>query len=196
MKFRKALSELSSIPNQLSVLRLVLIPVFIFAFFSQIEYSGPIAACILILSGLTDFLDGIIARRFHMVTDLGKILDPLADKLTQATVCICLVVAKIAPLWLVIIFVVKEFLMIAGGASIIKKGIKLYSSNWYGKVATFVFYLIMIIIILMGLQRGAAVYALILTALGFMVFSFIMYLRIFIDLMAKSKSKKQPPEKH
>lgn len=195
MKFRKALSELSSVPNQLSVLRLVLIPIFILAFFSHIDYSGPIAACILILSGATDFLDGIIARRFNMTTYLGKILDPLADKLTQAAVCICLVIAKVAPWWLLLIFVVKEFLMIIGGASIMKKGIKLYSSKWYGKLATFVFYLIMIIIIMMGLHRGAAVYALICTALGFMVFSFIMYLRIFLGLMAQTKAKKQPSER-
>ncbi|HEX3025829.1 MAG TPA: CDP-alcohol phosphatidyltransferase family protein, partial [Clostridia bacterium] len=100
----------------LSILRIILIPVFILLFFSNGTKSVLIAAIVLIVSGLTDILDGIIARKFNMTTALGRILDPLADKLTQASVCICLVVKKVAPVWLLLLLILKEVLMIAGGA--------------------------------------------------------------------------------
>lgn len=79
-----------TIPNLLSVFRLVLIPVFVWTYCVREAYL--VTAGILLLSGLTDIADGFIARRFHMVSDLGKALDPIADKLTQAAMLFCLVI--------------------------------------------------------------------------------------------------------
>lgn len=176
------------IPNFLSVLRMVLIPVFVLVFFSEYAYAGPVAAAILIVSGLTDIADGIIARRFHMVTALGRILDPLADKLTQATVCVCLVLKNTAPVWLLLLFVLKEALMVAGGARLIKKGRAISSSRWFGKLATVIFYIVVIAIIFFGFGRNVTD-ILLAVALGFMFFSLCMYIPIFRRLLSGKEAK-------
>lgn len=170
------------IPNWLSVLRFVLIPVFVIVFFSY-PHAGFWAALILGVSGITDVLDGIIARRFHMTTDLGKILDPFADKLTQATVCVCLVIGQIAPWWLFIIFVA-ELLMIVAGARMIHTGKVLASAKWFGKLGTVVFYIVMVSIIVFRPAQNIT-NILIAISLLFMLFSFIMYIPVFIKLAAQ-----------
>lgn len=81
-------NRIITIPNILSVCRIIMIPVFIWAYCCRKEY--PLAFLILCLSGITDLVDGFIARTFHMVSNLGKALDPLADKLTQGAVLLCL----------------------------------------------------------------------------------------------------------
>lgn len=168
------------VPNILSILRLVLIPVYVAAMFLSNKW---VAALILVISSLTDILDGIIARKFHQVTELGRILDPLADKLTQATVCICLVIWQPSLVWLLAIFVVKELAMIAAGANIIHKGKEMISSRWFGKLATVVFYVVMIAIILFQPSQKVDV-ILIVISLCFMLFSFIMYIPIFLRLIS------------
>lgn len=180
------------IPNILSILRLILIPFFVWAFFSGIPHSGPISAAILIFSGLTDIADGFIARRFQMITTLGQILDPLADKLTQATVCVCLVIRNPALVWLLILYVLKESLMLIGGLRIIAKHKKIDSSKWFGKLSTVVFYTVFISIICF--DPGPVVTDVLLAvALCFMVFAFIMYIPVFRRLI-KNVSQPQKTE--
>lgn len=175
------------IPNWLSILRLILIPVFIIVFFQPSPNAGVIAAIILAISGITDILDGIIARHFNLITDLGKILDPLADKMTQATVCICLVIAQAAPWWLFAVLVA-ELLMIVGGAKLLKNGQKITGSKWYGKLGTAIFYALMLsIIVFRPNQRITTI--LVSIILIFMLFSFIMYIPVFLKLHAKNNHK-------
>lgn len=176
------------IPNMLSILRLILIPVFILFYFSDINFSGIIAASVLIVSGLTDVLDGIIARRFNMTSALGQILDPLADKLTQATISICLVAKNIAPLWILCLLILKEFVMIGAGANIIRKGKEMTSSKWYGKLGTVVFYAAMILIIAFRPSRDV-VDALLAVVLCFMFFSLIMYTPSFFRIISRKDQK-------
>ncbi|MDR3551976.1 MAG: CDP-alcohol phosphatidyltransferase family protein [Clostridia bacterium] len=185
MEGKYARFEKLSLPNLLSVFRIILIPVFVTAFFSPFSRHSMIAAAILVLSGITDVLDGYIARRFEMVTDLGKLLDPFADKLTQAAVCVCLVVDCPSLFFLLLLFIVKEVLMIVGGAKMVRRGIDFGSSRWFGKLSTCVFYVVMVAIIAFEI-KGAAAVVLILISLGFMVFSFVMYLRIFRSLVNKN----------
>jgi cardiolipin synthase len=180
-------NNIFTLPNIFSVIRILLIPIFVILFFSSFKNHNIVSALILIFSGFTDVLDGYIARKYNLITDLGKLLDPFADKLTQATVCICLVIQNIAPYWLLIIFVVKELLMIVGGARIVKRGIEISSSKWFGKVATVVFFLVMTSIILFDL-KGEIVVIMILISLVFMIFSFFMYLSIFLKLFSKKNS--------
>ena len=149
-----------TIPNLLSFIRILLIPVFAWLF-----YKGELiwAVVVLALSGLSDFFDGKIARRFNQVSELGKILDPIADKLTQATIAIMLFLtfykAQNRTLhlfaWVFLLFIVKELVMLIGGAVMIGFGLKPGAAEIYGKAATMAFYLVMISIMAFGPEIGA-----------------------------------------
>lgn len=123
-----------TIPNILSFFRICLIPVFIWMYCVKQDYIWT--GIILVVSGVTDMADGFIARRFHMTSDLGKILDPVADKLTQATVLFCLVTRF--PLMLVplALLVLKEIVVGSTGLLVIKRTGKVHGAKWHGKVAT------------------------------------------------------------
>jgi cardiolipin synthase len=134
-----------SIPNMLSYFRIMLIPVFV-VMYVRAQYVT--AGCTLIVSGLTDILDGRIARKFSMVTDLGKVVDPAADKLTQAAMIIC-VSQKIAEMKLLFItLVVKELLMLLIGYFFYRRTSGVISSRWYGKATATVLYAVLIAYVL------------------------------------------------
>lgn len=151
-----------TVPNLLSFLRIVMVPIFAVLFY-QGEFMWAIF--VLFLSGLSDFLDGKIARRFNQVSPLGKILDPIADKLTQITIAIMLFMefnkaqssALRAFSWVFLVFLAKEALMILGGAVMLACGLRPVAAEIYGKVATFAFYCIMGVIMLAGPEVGALV---------------------------------------
>ncbi len=148
-----------TIPNLLSVIRIALIPVF-----GVLYYNGNImwAVIVLFLSGLTDFFDGKIARKFNQISALGKVLDPVADKMTQITIAIVLYLqfrgssdeTIKAFSWVFLIFLAKEALMVVGGALMIAFGLKPIAAEMPGKIATFVFYAVMIVIIAVGPDIG------------------------------------------
>ena len=137
LQIGKHFKENLTVPNLLSVLRILLIVPFVF-FFLQKNYIA--SAAMLVLSGLSDMFDGMIARRFNQITALGKILDPIADKLTLVAVIICIgmIVPRIIPL--VVILVLKDLLMLLGGAYLLRKHITPPAAKWYGKLATVVFF--------------------------------------------------------
>lgn len=127
-------NKIITIPNLLSFLRLCMIPLFMWLYCIQHDSQGTVG--ILLLSGATDIADGFIARKFHMTSDLGKILDPVADKATQAAMLFCLITEfpfMIVPLALLI---VKEIYMGVTGALVIQKTGKVFGAEWHGKVAT------------------------------------------------------------
>ena len=148
-----------TIPNLLSVIRIALIPVF-----GVLYYRGNIlwAVIILFLSGLTDFFDGKIARKFNQISALGKLLDPVADKLTQITIAIVLYLqfrgssdeTIKAFSWVFLVFLAKEAVMVIGGALMIAFGLRPSAAEMPGKIATFVFYAVMIVIIAFGPDIG------------------------------------------
>ena len=148
-----------TIPNLLSFIRILLIPVFAVLFYRQ-EYGWAILT--LVLSGLSDFFDGKIARKFNQISALGKMLDPVADKLTQVTLAVLLFLsfnkAQDATLkafsWVFLVFIVKEIVMVLGGAVMLACGIRPGAAEIYGKVATFAFYAIMILVIAFGPEVG------------------------------------------
>ncbi len=151
-----------TVPNLLSLIRILLIPVFAVLF-----YQGEVlwAVFVLFLSGLSDFFDGKIARRFNQISALGKILDPVADKLTQITIAVMLFLefhqspsaAMRAFSWVFLFFLFKEGVMILGGALMLTLGIRPGAAEIYGKVATFAFYGVMLLIIAFGPVFGAFV---------------------------------------
>lgn len=125
------------IPNALTILRFILIP-FIVVYIVQDKYIE--AFVFLTISGLTDVLDGIIARKFNFITNFGKLIDPLADKTTQISILVTLALKNIIPMWILVIVFVKEFVMVAGASFLYGKEL-VVSSKWYGKLATVLFYL-------------------------------------------------------
>lgn len=144
--------DICSIPNLLSLLRLVLIPVYVTIYLnarSATDYY--LAAGILAVSCLTDMIDGKIARHFNMITSLGKVLDPLADKLTQFTLILCLALkVKNTLLWYLIgLFVMKEGFQLIAGSLRLRKGIMLKGALLSGKICTTILFVSLILMVMM-----------------------------------------------
>lgn len=142
--------EIFTIPNLLSMFRLLLIPVYVTIYLKARDNSDYfLAAAILAVSCLTDMIDGQIARRFDMISTVGKILDPLADKLTQFALILCLS-SKYPILWLIVLlFFVKEMFQLIAGAVFFRKGEMLKGALITGKICTTVLFISLIIMVLM-----------------------------------------------
>jgi len=173
--------DILTVPNLLSLFRLLLIPVIIWLYCTKGNYYAAFGA--VVLSGLTDVLDGKIARHFNAITDLGKILDPVADKLTQAALIICLI-SRYPLLWaLIILFVIKELVSAALGYLSIQASGTVCGAQWYGKVNTVILYAVMILLILLpDIPRAAANGLIILCGLSLMV-AFVLYVLLFREMV-------------
>ena len=125
-----------NVPNILSIFRMCLVPVFITIFFSDLTYAHTIAACVYALAGITDVLDGIIARKFNMITKLGKVLDPLADKMMTITVFVCITTVELIPWWTIALIFAKDALLVIGGVKLYREMSAIFQSNILGKLAT------------------------------------------------------------
>lgn len=176
---------LKYIPNTLTIVRFLLIPVIIIACVQE-EYIWAIA--ILTISGLTDILDGTIARKYNLISDFGKLMDPLADKLTQISLLTTLFLKGIISIWILVVVVLKEFCMVSGASFLYGKEL-VVSSKWYGKLATVLFYFAMVLSLLienitsvmnkdMGMLKtvNIVVYGM---ALFTTIASLILYMRAF-----------------
>ena len=135
--------QIFTIPNLLSFFRILLIPVIVWLYCWKKDY--PLTAIVLVLSGATDIADGFIARHFNMVSNLGKVLDPVSDKLTQVTALACLLTRFRAVWWLIGMMVIKETVMTIMGILVIHRTQAVYSAAWHGKLATVVLYAIIFI---------------------------------------------------
>jgi len=168
---------LKYVPNILTVLRFFLIPFTIY-FLTRNEYIA--AMIILTISGLTDILDGAIARKFNLITNFGKLIDPLADKITQVSILGTLVVKNIIPLWILVVVLVKEAAMVAGASFLYGKEL-VVPSKWYGKAATVLFYLAIVLsMIFRDLKIQNSIDLIIYyIAVAMTIFSLIMYFREF-----------------
>ena len=133
------------IPNILTVLRLLMVPQFIYLFFRADSLLW--AGLIFLLAGVTDILDGYFARRLSAVTRLGRVLDPLADKLMQVSAFACLAIARIIPAWVILILAAKELVQLLGGFFVLRLTKDIPSSNKYGKAASAFFYFVTIAVI-------------------------------------------------
>lgn len=177
-----------TIPNILCYIRIVLIPIFIYIYVNAKEPRDYyIAGGIIFLSGLTDFCDGFIARKFNQVTELGKLIDPIADKLTQAAIIIALMFKVKWMFLLVVLFTIKELSMLINGVILLRKGKKLDGAMWFGKVSTAVFYLATFIIILFPMLNNIAVNTLMIISAFFMGLSFIMYMIEYVKMYKEVK---------
>ena len=175
-----------TVPNVLSLLRIGILPVFIILYIRSCAIDSTAlmytAFGLLVLSGLTDCFDGWIARRFHQESEIGKLLDPVADKLTQVAVLIALTTQYREFLPLLVICTVKEMLQGLGGIIVLGKGIEMRSSKWYGKVSTVVFYVAVAAIVLWKDMPHWLVVALVALVAALMLFAFVRYLQLFLSI--------------
>lgn len=175
------------IPNILTIIRFFLIP-FIVIFALQNNYI--VATVFLVLSGITDVADGFIARKFHFITDFGKLMDPLADKCTQIATLLVLVLQEIIPIWILVIVIIKEVLLVAGASFLYGKDL-VVSSKWYGKVSTVLFYVA--IFCSMIIKQFHLPYTfdnyIYYVAVALTIFSLVMYWKSFYikDFLKKEK---------
>ena len=184
-----------TIPNVLSLIRILLVPVIVWVYFDKSIANHYLIALVLVfLSAITDVLDGIIARKFNLITDLGKILDPIADKLTQFVVVFCL--ACDYPLMIVVAVIIfaKEILMLIGAVLFVKQGNETPYARWWGKLTTVVLYTTMLLFILSSFLDAALPDWVSVTAISLciacLVFSFLNYAMVFIEAK-KAKANSQ-----
>lgn len=178
---------IKKIPNILTTLRIILIPIIVYFTLSE-QYIT--AVCFLILSGITDILDGFIARKYNCVSNFGTLFDPLADKLTQISTLVVLVIQNIIPLWILLIVIIKEVLMISGAAFLYDKN-TVIGSKWYGKAATVLFYIAMFISIL-NRQFNLDIYFymyIYYIAIALTIFALCMYFKTFYKIKKEKKLK-------
>lgn len=180
-----------NIPNILTIIRFLIVPVFGYYLYTR---EFVIAAILFVLGGLTDVLDGYIARKFNLVTSWGKIADPVADKLMQLTALLILsVVLKIVPIEFLLIILAKEILMGIGAFVLYRQDNYVVSANWYGKLTTVVFYLAIIMMMfdepfsrwsIWGIPSNKFVFVL---AIIVALFAFLMYVKSYFGIKKKNK---------
>ena len=176
--------DVFTIPNILGYFRILLIPCFVYKYMTATSLSDYYAAAILVgVSSITDMFDGLIARKYNMITELGKLLDPLADKLTQCALLICLLRYKFM-YYLLALFVVKESFMAIMGLVMLKhNGKKLNGAKWFGKVSTALVYVVMFILFLKPIffsqMQEQTVNLLILTCGVAMLATLVLYIPVF-----------------
>ena len=130
--------KLKHIPNILCVIRILLVFVFVYLAFNEMLYAALI---VFFVAGATDVVDGYLARRNNWISEVGKILDPFADKLMQCTVLVVLCILEVIPIWFVVPYILKEAVTLFMGLLVIKKRKVVVVSKWYGKAAVCIFYL-------------------------------------------------------
>jgi cardiolipin synthase len=172
--------ELLTIPNMLSLFRLVLIPVYILIYSRASEPADYfIAAAILAVSCLTDLVDGKIARHFNMISHVGKVLDPLADKATQFALIICLAVRYPILKAVIVLFVIKESFQLIAGLFTLKKGKMLSGARITGKISTTVLFVSLILMVLMPELDPRTVHILAIIDFAVLLISFADYFRVY-----------------
>lgn len=169
--------EILTIPNALSVFRIALIPVYLKIY---LEEKYTMAAVILAVSCLTDLVDGKIARKFNMISNVGKVLDPLADKLTQLGLLLCLSVRRRMLKYLLVIFLIKEFWQLFAMLAAMRRGKALNGALWSGKVSTTVLFTSLGLMFLFPGMSDRTANVLTLVCLVFLLYAFGDYAMAYL----------------
>jgi len=173
--------EIITIPNLLSLFRIVLIPVYVSVYLGATDKGGfLLAGSILAVSCLTDLADGVIARKFNCITNVGKVLDPLADKLTQLALILSLSARYQALYPVLVLFLGKEFFQCGALIFFAQKGKALPGALWAGKLCTTVLFLSLILLVLFPDIPTGIAKLLILTDTVFLLYSFGSYFAAYL----------------
>ena len=174
-----------NLPNKLTVLRVIMVPFFVFFMLTDVGGAANkwIALVLFIVASLTDMLDGKIARKYNLVTNFGKFMDPLADKLLVCSAMICLVDLKLIPVWVVLIIIAREFIISGFRLVASDNGIVIAASYWGKFKTTFQMLMVIVIIFNINLQLGW------LNILGTILIYVALVLTVvsLIDYIAKNK---------
>lgn len=172
-----------NLPNKLTLFRVVLIPFFVFFLLAPYfeGYGNYIAVAIFIVASITDFLDGKIARKYNLVTNFGKFMDPLADKLLVCSALICLIQLELIPAWVVIIIIAREFIISGFRLVALDNGVVIAASYW-GKFKT-AFQMLTVIVLILNIPNK------VFTILGTVLIYVSLALTVIslIDYIAKNK---------
>lgn len=185
----RVIRENLTIPNLISVIRILLIyPFTVYILSDDYIKSGLVLA----LSGASDLLDGFIARNFNQVSKLGRMLDPIADKLTLMSVMLCVGLKFEEIKLFVVVLIVKEVLMILASAFLLKKHKVPPEAKWYGKIATVWFYFSAIVIIVLKsvckIQNNFLTMSFMVVTVILMLYAFIKYFKIFVNIIRVDKN--------
>lgn len=172
--------DLFTIPNMLSLFRLLLIPVYVIIYLKAEEFSDhALAAGILAVSCLTDMIDGKIARRFNMISTIGKFLDPLADKATQFTITVCLAIRYHVMWLLAALFVIKEGFQLIAGLVQFRKGKMLTGALITGKICTTILFVSLTLMVLIPNMDAEYVYLITAVDALLMLITFGHYVYVY-----------------
>lgn len=181
---------MKAIPNILSIFRICLVPVFIIAYFLYPYDAKWLSAVIYAVATLTDFLDGYLARRLDASSKLGRLLDPLGDKLIVVAALVCFNIDKLVPLWAVVLTAAKEILMAVGGFIVSRKiGGDILPSNLAGKTAAVVFFAVSLALLLFRSIPPNAAAAMVAFAIVLTFGALGVYLRNYILVMKSAGSE-------
>lgn len=192
---KKKKKEFLSIPNLMGYFRIILIPVYLYIVCkAEKQEDYYLAIAIMLLSFLTDFLDGKIARRFNMITDFGKVLDPVADKLTQGALALSFVVRYPAVMILFCVFLCKELIMGSVGAYMIHRGFRTKGADMHGKICTALLDLTMLLLLVVPRMPYLAVNLLVGVCLVVMAVSLVLYLKMYYGVWRTMKDGNKKKE--
>lgn len=182
---------LKHLPNMITVLRIIMTPFFAWLYLiGQHVWSFVLLAAIMI----SDLVDGHLARKYHLQSKLGAILDPFADKLAQITVCICLYLRGIAPLWFMIALILKEGSQIVLAYICLRKKVEVQPARWYGKMATTLFYAVIcfnLVFVPLIDMSPIVPQILFIVATVSLYFAFINYIIIHLQVYFKQKKERE-----
>lgn len=193
MQFKK--KDFFTIPNILTYIRILLVPVFCIVYMNANSISANIWSVIIVaVSALTDVVDGIIARKFNLVTDLGKIIDPVADKAMQFAMLFCVVYKYHSVIILIIIYAIKEIISLIFSSFLFTKGKNVGGAMWCGKICTVVLYIVMFLLIAVPKYitdaHPAMVGILVGFSAAFMLLAFVIYMNAYIKLYKEYQREK------
>jgi CDP-diacylglycerol--glycerol-3-phosphate 3-phosphatidyltransferase len=172
-----------------SAFRICLVPVFVYAYFSQTGDVKIFAVIIYFVAGVTDFLDGFIARRLNVTSNLGKILDPLGDKLMMVSVMTCITIDGIIPVWAVAAAFGKELIMGVGGLLLHSRAGEIPPSNIFGKTSTVVFLVVCIVLMVFRDIPSKWATVMIAVAIALMFVALVSYIATYAKAIKADEQK-------
>lgn len=187
-----------TVPNFITIIRILLVPVFCILYFMPgLRWAAFI---VLVLSGISDVLDGIIARKFNQVSRLGKVLDPIADKLFQLSTVICITIDNPEIWWMLALMVAKELFMLIGGTIFYHKTHAVIASKWYGKLTSVLLFSTFVISFFLYFMDASRCISIIIISLFaavtmiFMIISAVSYTRMAVAINNEHKKQKGQTE--
>ena len=189
MSKRFSKKQILTIPNAMSLLRLLLIPLYLWLYSKKEMYGWALA--VLVVSGVTDMLDGRVARQFGQESDVGKILDPIADKLTQAALIVSLA-GRYPKIWMLFgLFAAKEIIVAVTGLVVLVRTDTIRSAKWFGKLSTFFLEVSMgVLIIFHDIPLGVANVLLIASG-ALLTFAGVSYIVLYLRVLREHALQKQ-----